>query len=219
MALAQGSTQSPSNNSSPDGSQPVILAGKAGEIITTELHGKYYTQCYRGSVFAGSQAVAGAVVPIYTNTTQQCGLWNPAGSGVNLVPIKLNIGYVSTTGAAGGFALGYVLNCGAGLGAAGSGITAATMNLLPVNCNLQGPKSKAIWMSAGITCTAPALLMTLGINQLVTTAAVATIGFFEGKYEFDGHIVVPQGTAIFFSGMIALLLVASFTCIWEEVPA
>ena len=219
MALAQGLTQQPSNNSMADGSQPVILAGKAGEIIITELHGKYYTQCYRGAVFAGSQAVAGAAVPVYTNTTQQAGLWNPAGSGVNLVPIRLNLGYVSTTGAAGGFCLGYVLNCGAGLGAAGSGITAATMNLLPVNCNLQGPKSKAIWMSAAITCTAPAYLMNLGINQLVTTAAATGATFFNGQYDFDGHVVIPQGTAIFFAGMIAMLTLVSYTCIWEEVPA
>jgi len=65
------------------------------------LGGAHYLNNLNGNVFIGNQAAAGAVVPIYSNTTQQCGLFNPAGSGVNLVPIKINFGYVDTTGAAG----------------------------------------------------------------------------------------------------------------------
>ncbi len=208
----------PSVISFADGSVQKQLGGRQGDAIVSELHGKYYTQASRGNLFVGNQAAAGAVVPIYSNTTQQCGLLNPAGSGVNLVPVRLNIGYVSTTGAAGSFALGYITAGGGVIATGGKGVTAATTTT-PVNCNLFGPPAKGIFMSAAITTVAPGLLMQLGINQLVTTAADATNVFFEGKYDFDGTLVVPQGGGIFFAGNIAVLITLAASIVWEEVPA
>ena len=200
-----------------DGAQPSLLGGKQGEAVVSELHGKFYTQAVRGNLFVGSQAAAGAVVPIYSNTTQQCGIFNPGGSGVNVVPVRLNIGYVSTTGAAGSFCLGYITD-GDTIATGGKGITAATF-ADGINCNLKGPKSKAKFLASAVTTVAPGLLMQLGINQLVTTAADATNVFFEGKYDFDGSLVVPQGSAIFFAGNIAVLITLAASFVWEEVPA
>jgi hypothetical protein len=195
-----------------------LAAGKSRQALVSQLHGKHYTKTKAGNLFVGNTAVAGAVVPIYSNTTQQYGVFNPLGSGVDIVPVQLNMAYIDTTGAAGAFCLGYVKNCGAGIATGSPGITAAT-TVAPINLRLDGPVSKAVFMSAAVTTAAPSLLFDLGINQLVTTATDATNAFFQGKYEFDGTLVVPQGTAIFFAGHIAVLIKLAFSLIWEEVPA
>ena len=195
-----------------------LIQGRQQELIVTELMGKYYTQAYNGNVFSARQAAAGAVVPIFSNTTQQCGLFNPLGSGKNLVPVKLNGTYVSTTAAAGGFCLGYVTNCGGGIATGSAGITAATL-VTPVNLNIgAGGKPAGIFMSAAITTAAPAVLMDLGVDQLVTTAATTSLGFFPFSYDFDGTVIVPPGNAIFVAGNIAVLITMVFNIIWVEAP-
>ncbi len=95
----------PSASSLPDGQPADALGGKAGEGIVTELHGKYYTQCYRGNVFVGTTAIGGVVPPVFSATAQTYMIWNPLGSGKNIVPINLTLGYVS--GTALGCNLGY----------------------------------------------------------------------------------------------------------------
>mgnify|MGYP001612894596 CR=1 FL=1 len=218
MSLIQTAVGAPAVSSFADGSQPNLLGGKQGEAVVSELHGKFYTQAVRGNLFVGTQAAAGAVIPIYSNTTQQCGLLNPSGSGVNVVPVRLNIGYVSTTAAAGSFAIGYITAGGGLIATGGKGVTAAT-TATGINANLLGPNSKAIFMSAAITTVAPGLLMQIGVNQLVTTAADATNVYFDGKYAFDGTLIVPQGCGIFVAGNIALLQTVTCSVVWEEVPA
>jgi hypothetical protein len=202
-----------------DGVNYTWLAGKQSEGIVTELHGKYYTQAYRGNVFVCGQAVAGVAVPLITATTQQCGIFNPIGSAVNVVPIRLHINYGSVTSIAGAFAMSYVTGCGGSYGTAQPVLTAVSTLGVPVNLSLTGQKSKVFFMAAGITTTAPGILMALGVNQLATTAAANTaLAYFDGKYEFDGTLVIPPGTAVFFGGWVAFALQAAFSCIWEEVP-
>ena len=112
----------------------------------------------------------------------------------------------------------YIFVTGGVLSGVGKGITAATF-ADGINANLKGPKSKAKFLASAVTTVAPGLLMQLGINQLVTTGADATNVYFEGKYDFDGTLVVPQGAAIFFAGNIAPLQTCAVSFVWEEVPA
>ena len=200
-----------------DGSQPNVLLGQSAELIQAPLHAEYYTQASRGNLFVGNQAAAGAVVPIYSSTTQQCGLLNPANSGVNIVPVRINFGYVDTTGAAGSFCLGYITDGQGIIATAGKGVTVATVTT-PINLNLGGRPSKAIFMSSAITTVAPGLLMQLGVNQLVTTAATTSATTFESKYDFNGQVVMSPGTGIFVAGNIAVLVKMAISIIWEEVP-
>lgn len=186
--------------------------------LTTPLHGNGYAQSVVGNTYIGNGAVAGAVIPIYSNTTQQFGIFNPAGSGVNVVLKKINIGYIDTTSAAGGECLGYLLNAGADIATANGGVTAAT-TVTPISARLDGPKSRVKFMSAAITTAAPSLLMALGTNHLVVTAADATTVPYKWDYEFDGSIIAPPNTAIFLAGIIAVLVKVAPTFIWEEIPA
>lgn len=215
--IIEGTVQSLPSESVSDGESKLIL-GKSRELIVSGLYGKYYNAVKAGRVFAGSQAAAGAIIPIYSNTTQQCGIFNPLGSGVDVVPVKLNVAYVSETGAAGGLCLGYLKNCGGTIATGSPGITVAT-EVTPVNLNLvSNGGAKARFMSAGITTAAPSVLMELDINQMVLTAATTSMPQWKAGYDFDGYPVINPGTAIFVAGNIAVLIKVVCTLIWIEVP-
>lgn len=193
------------------------MQDKKGQSVSL-LYGKNFAQTVNGNVFIGNQAAGGAVIPIYNNTTQQCGIFNPAGSGVYVVPIRINFGYVSTTGAAGSYALAYVNQGDAQIATGSSGVTAATQTT-PINAKIGGPLSRVQFMSAAITTVAPTLLMQLGVNQLVTTATDATNMANVHSYDFDGSLIVPPGVSLFVVGNIALLIKLAISVVWAEVPA
>jgi len=89
----------------------------------------------------------------------------------------------------------------------------------PISARLDGPSAKATFMSAAITTAAPSLLMQLGVNQLVTTAATTSSVTFEHQYAFNGELVIPQGCAIFVAGNIAVLIKLAISIVWAEIPA
>src|ERR1035437_4988237 len=82
------------------GTSPQTPAGKQGDLMLSELHGKWYQAAYLGKVFHGSSAITGIAVPLYTATTQALCLWNQSAT-VNLELIKFSLGYVSGTEVAG----------------------------------------------------------------------------------------------------------------------
>ena len=215
MSILQVSVGAPAKQG--DNTQPNALGGALGELATSRLHGDYYNLTSRGMVYSGNQGAAGAVIPIYSNTTQQCGILNPGTSGVNIVPIRINFGYVDTTGAAGSFALGYITTGDGIIATGGKGVTAATLST-PVPCKLGSTPAKGLFMASAITTVAPGLLMQLGLNQLVTTATDATTTPWVQSYDFNGSVVVPPGTGIFAAGNIAVLIKMAISIIWAEVP-
>lgn len=216
MTMLEGTIQSLPAEPVSDGDAKIIL-GKMRDLIISELHGKYYNLLKAGRLFVGNQAAAGAILPIYSNTTQQCGIFNPLGSGVEAIPVKLNIVYVDTTGAAGGLVLGYLKGCDA-IATGSAGITVATL-ITPINLDLErGGGSKVKFMSSAITCAAPTVLMGLDINQMVLTAATTSLGQWKTGYDFDGYPAVKPGTAIFVAGNIATLIKVACTLIWAENP-
>ena len=64
------------------------------------VNARYYPEVALGRVFMGTTAVAGVKPPAYNATAHTFCLWNPAGSGKNFVPLRLNMGFADTTGAA-----------------------------------------------------------------------------------------------------------------------
>src|SRR3990167_10452588 len=92
MPLNQVTVGPASQASYGDGSTPAQLGGKQGDGIVSQLHGKYYTQASRGNVYYAGTAVGGLAFTIFSNATSVALLlWNPSGSGYNLVPIKVNV--------------------------------------------------------------------------------------------------------------------------------
>lgn len=178
---------------------------------------RYYTDTYLGQVFIGSTAVAGVKPPAYNATAHTFCVWNPLGSGKNIVPIKLLAGWSDTTGAAGNLVLSYQTGVGSQV-ATGSPITAATL-VAPVNANV-GTSTASIAKFAPATITfasATSLLYSTGISQLVTTSTTAVIGTFTAQHDFEGLVIIPPGVALCIAGNIALLSNFDLVLLWEEV--
>lgn len=182
-----------------------------------QSNSRHYPECKLGNVFIGTTAIAGVLLPAYNATAHTFCLWNPLGSGKDLVPIRLELGYVSTTGAAGNICLAYQSGVGANV-ATGGPITAFTA-VAPVNAKL-GVGKPSVAKFAPATCTftaATSLLRTVGSSQLVLTAADATNPQWTTREDFDGTTIVPPGNAICVTGNIALLSIFDITLIWAEV--
>jgi hypothetical protein len=180
------------------------------------LHGKYFAQAVNNNIFIGNQAPAGAAPALWSATTQQCGVLNPASSNVNIVPIRLTATYVSGTGIVNGLCLGYNAGAGNGVDAAGT-VTAATF-VTAIPSKLDGTAAKGKFMSAAITCIAPLRLMNLGLCTKLGAATDTNPGI-SMSYEFDGTVVIPPNYAVYIGADITgITAVYSFTLIWAEVP-
>ena len=177
-----------------------------------------YNVARQGKTFTGNIAAAGVVLPIYSNNTQQVGLWNPAGTGVDLVVRRIAMTYVSTTGAAGGYVIGQITGLGSAV-ATGTNITAFT-ETTPVSDYPGAGFSSVAKFAQGATITVVGSAVTikrhLGLNQLVTTAADATTVPWKADFEFDGDLVVTPGSAIFLAGNIATLSTWTGSITWSE---
>lgn len=179
----------------------------------------WYGLAKQGRMFTGNAAAAGFVLPIYSNTTQQFGLWNPLGNTNDLIIKSISLTYVSTTGAAGGFVLGQLANAPAAIGT-GLAITAFT-ETAPIPAygayGVNAVSSAKFGQGATLTVTAPTILRHLGLNQTVLTAATTGSPQWTARQDFDGELVVTPGQAIFLAGNIATLITAAPSITWAEV--
>lgn len=176
-----------------------------------------YELARQGRIFVGNVAAAGVVLPIYSNTTQQLGLWNPAGSDVDVVLLRIALTYIDTTGAAGGYVLGYHATAPAAV-ASGASISAFT-ETAGINTYINNGRQQRAKFGQGatITVTAPSVLMSLGLNQNAFTANGTGQMAFENSITFSGELVVTPGSAIFVAGNIATLAKWSGSLMWAEV--
>lgn len=173
--------------------------------------------------FIGSTTNAGIAIPAYNATAQVFGLWNPYGSDVDLILVKLNLG-VATTGttAVSAIGLSVLYNTGNQI-ATGSPITAFTQtNSLP---GLLGDGNGAAGNSRGrftlaATTTAPAFAYNLSLSSTAgtatTTAAPPQVTWME--HDFDGAIGVAPGTYIGLGGSAAPGSTFQGSLVWMEIP-
>jgi hypothetical protein len=176
-----------------------------------------YNLVKQGRVFHGNVAAAGVVLPIFSNTTQQLGLWNPVGSGVDIILMRIALTYVDTTGAAGGYVLAQLTNAPAAIGT-GLAITAFTETAaIPAyNGGSYQPLAK-FGQGSTLTVTAPTVKRHLSLSQNAFTAAGTGQMAFENAIEFDGDEVLTPGTAVFVAGNIATLAKWTGSLTWAEV--
>ena len=199
-----------------------LVAGRAnhqGAGLVSVRNLPLYEATRAGRAFHGGQAAAGAVLPIFSNTAQVVGLWNPAGSGVNAVLTQVALTYVSTTGAAGGFVLAAVISTGASV-ATGAPISAFTDGTVGTTIRnglvgaLTGPKCR--FTPSAATVTAPVIYRHIGLNQLVITAATTTGDQWNARVNFPGDVIIPPGNALFVAGNIATLITEAVGMSWLE---
>lgn len=210
-----------------DGAAGEVRLGKYGDLIASELHGRFYEQNYRGNVFSagmGLTAINNATFTTGTLTascTPVLGVWNPSTSPVNLVILQVSLAAALTALTAtgpGGFSW-----------ATSIGNTAISTGSAPFNrktLSAAGSQAKAFASSPALTGLTNNLAVAFGsalnVGQPYNISEVATAAGFMTQpaiavENFDGGLIVPPG------GVLALLAntttVAHSVCgflSWEE---
>lgn len=225
MPLSQIEVGPPSATSLGDNQVTGVLGGKQGDMIVSQLHGKYYTQAVRGNVYYASTAAAGLANTIFSATSAPTfvGLlvWNPQGSGKNLSMIKANVG-ISAVAATAQSAWGYawVNNAGSGVATAGvvSSFTGITATRGPAICSLGGQgASVALAGSAATFTTALAWGRSASFSSSTGAITTQTVPAMMSE-DFDGMMIVPPGTIFALTSAILSGITAVSTLFWEETP-
>ena len=197
----------------PAGQQVITRLGNMGDLIISELHGRYYETAYRRAQFLAS-TVTGQTTTAFTSGTTTAivglNLSNPINSPVNLVVNKIGLSFTVAFAAAAsvGLALGYnsgttvthttaatVRNAYAGVGAAGYGLvdTSSTVPTAPNTTHILGS----------------------GLTGAITT--VPYVG--PSLVDLEGSIILPPGAYLAVVTSAASGASGFFGSIaWEEVP-
>lgn len=193
-----------------DGTVITQRAGKTGDTIVSELHGRYYEQAYRKNLFTAYCAAQATSVA----GTAMVGLqvWNgsPVAGGVNLVLLKVGGMIVVTTATA----TSLVLATGVGQVSAPTSQTAATR---VSNNFIGGANPGATALAAGTFTNAPTALM----NLLHNTAAIASTGEDVGfQIDLEGSIIIPPQAYVCIAAVGAAISASgsNLHLMWEEVP-
>lgn len=233
--LIQGQVGPTSPQSIQPGTLPPVRLGQLGDVVVSELHGRFYEQAYRNNLFrSGTTAVQSGVATMGTTTggsgtlaiaataTPMLGIWNPATSYVNVVLTQAQLsGFYNTvtTPQPFGGLIWYV----------GYGQTAISTGLTPFNSKtLQqtGSQVKAFnggQALSGLTNTLTAMEAAdfqsggpVTYGTIANTTIAPALMFTQN---FDGQLIVPPG------GILALYNTTATTTfsytgrlLWEEVP-
>jgi hypothetical protein len=210
--LIQGQVGAPQAQSIPAGTTPPIRQGQLGDVIVSEVHGRYYETNYRGALFStfiNALTVATThVSPIASGTgTAIIGVYNPAGSGKNVAIVRVQ--QATTSGTPGGPLLWNTIPNPQNITAS---FTAAYSNF---NLAQQGSVTRIFNNVALAGSTAGVAFRNAG-----GSAAVAATGvILTYSEELAGDLLVTPGS------MVALAATAAGTshvinCFieWEEIP-
>lgn len=196
-----------------DGSLNPIRLGKTGEQIVQQAHTGLYEAVSRGNVYVACSQTGQTTAAGLSATPGTLALYNPAGSGVNLILLRAGAVFSVAFAAAAVIWLGLNTNNAA---AAVTGTTATTRNLLlgPAAINQSG---KALAFTAPTLPAVPVAgaLLGVGLTGAITTAPTGQV---LDRY-FEGGIIIPPGCAVSFQTSTASGASAFFgELVWEEVP-
>jgi hypothetical protein len=177
-----------------------------------------------GGVYVGSTTFAGVAIPAYNATAQVFGLWNPAGSGVNIVLVSLDLSIATAgTEALASLGLSYLANTGNAI-ATGAPVSAFTQTaslpgLIGSGAGQAAPSQGRFTLSA--TITAPTFYRSLGMTETIAAgASTVTTGpnVFQLSYQFSGADGVAPGTYIGLGGSAAPGSTFAGSLCWLEIP-
>jgi hypothetical protein len=193
------------------GQVPVASAGEYGEVLFNELMARYYQQNYRGNIFAVSYTPAALAAPSAT-AAGSFTLYNPTGSGKNLVLLEITTSLTSFTAVA-------TTICAIGVYTfTNQTPTALTPGNAP-QCSLVGSSNGSI----AKTYTAAAIVggNTAAIRQVNNIGILTAVGFADnlGKDEVAGALMIAPGCGF---GLAATATAADDTIqaayTWAEIP-
>jgi hypothetical protein len=202
-----------------DNGDTYASADRQGGLLVSQLNLPLYNAAVRGNLFHGMSVTAGHVAPADDATAPTYAVFNPAGSGVNIVPVRFRLGTI-TLGTRVVSALGFNIVTGLSSAAAtGTKCTAfaSTPTAIKNADFTTASKSKVLFSNAGtVTVTATTDFYATGLHyDLATTGQSCPVG----EIKFDGDWIVPPGTLIFpafhaaASGSTYLMQLT-----WMEIP-
>ena len=187
-----------------DGVQVNARAGKTGEQVIQQLHGRFWEQSYRGNIFTAANQAAQAVSVALATAYTGLGLYNPLGSGVILVPLRGK--YALTVAPAGIASLGLIAAW-----AATGGVTAQTTKL-----NIQSSQIGNAKSGAGIALSVATIVTPTWISQQVDGFTAAALPAPSPITEFEGLWGILPGGFVAFGALTAVTGLGFLA--WEEVP-
>jgi len=224
MAISQNIVGAPAAS----GNNAIVSgrAGQLGDVITSDLHGRYYETNYRGAAFFGGHAAVAALsantISLTATTTPILGVWNPTSNTNNLVILQASLNCFSsnlTSGAGpGAFVWALSLNNGA-ISTGSNPYNAKTMLQSGSNAKFFAGSTALTGLSNNLVIIGGAALPSPSGLTYTTLASTALLPSYVGREDLDGLFIVPPG------GVLALLNTTSSTTFsavgriaWEEVP-
>ena len=217
----QGTIGQPSLVSAGPGSPFTLRGGQMGDLMTSQLQGRFYENNYRGNLFCdggGTQALTLSTTGSVAATTPLLGVYNPSTSPVNLVVLQamlvLHNTLLNSTDPGGlNWATSY----------ANAGITAGRSPFNRKNLSNNGSQAKGLYFTAITGLTNPLVIQCGSSIGLMNTAMPGTATCspaYAQTENLDGSFIVPPG------GVLALLntnsaspfVSVSGNLLWAEVP-
>ena len=167
----------------------VARGTKEGAQTVGHIHGKYYETASRGNVFVASTLAAGIVVPFIAATmTSKFTLVNPAGSGMNIELIDLNVLQVPGSSLITGMGVAFQGPLSTTGGYPGTLTISTGQHQSTMVYGGQAPPcvhySSAVLTNVAIANLTPVLWL---YNSVATT----TITQGPTNYQFDGKFIMP----------------------------
>lgn len=165
-----------------------VSLNRYGGILTAPISADLAEMVLAGRVLTAVNAVAGAAPGTTLGTTAPISLWNPQGSGKNLVILHASVGYVSGTLGAGCWVFAQTPQA----------TTPSGTVLTPVNNLLGMPVGvgKAYTGANAVSATPTIIRPTFSSGAFVGTTAVMPV---EAVDDVKGGIVVTPGNALVLS--------------------
>jgi hypothetical protein len=207
-----------------DGASQAFRMTKLAALVISDLHGRFYEQCYRNNLFSfgisNTALVAANAIVTGVSTAAQpvIGVWNPLSSPVNLVILQASVTVTTvanTMVSPGGFMW---------LGSAGN--AALTLGSTPISCKslvAAGSNAKAYAVSTALTgLTNNLAIMRAAAFSPPNAAGVSpAVSLSQGVCveNVDGSIICPPGGVVAIMNQVSTTTVSvSSGLLWEEVP-
>lgn len=182
-----------------------IKVDEAGVVLTKQSTAKYESSVQEENVFTGANLLG---TPVTTQaglsaTTPALTLYNPVGSGVDLVLLTVTVDITTSPAAAAGLCLAYNTK-----NATPPATTTAATVISNIVGNTGAPQGQCYRIAT--LAAAPTAFRFLG-----GTTGAAAIGGVQLIDHIDGEYIIPEGVAISIQSTSAAAIVASFS--WKEV--
>ena len=183
---------------------PNVTQVQLGELGVSEVLPRLYALGWSGLIYSASNQAAQAVSAALATTYTGIGVYNPTGSGVNVVPVKVK------------FALSVAPVAIATIGllaswAATGGVTAQTTKLTVQNGIIGNSAS-----GKGIPLSAATITTPTWVEQLVDGFTAASLPSPSIPCYMDGHMAVAPGGFLAVGALTAVTGLGSL--FWVELP-